>query len=101
MRLAPVMKPASGLARKRTAAATSSGSPTRPTGYQRRSVSSRLGMRARRGAQMGVRIEQPMQMLRASRFFDDLALQAAAEQAEAALQRLDAVLAARARLLSS
>lgn len=46
-------------------------------------------------------IEQPMQMLRASRFFDDLALQAAAEQAEAALQRLDAVLAARARLLSS
>jgi hypothetical protein len=46
-------------------------------------------------------IEQPMQLLRSTRFFDDLALQAAAEQAEAALQRLDVALAERARLLSS
>jgi hypothetical protein len=43
-------------------------------------------------------IEPAMKMLRASRFFDDLALQAAAEQAEAALQRLEEALATRARL---
>jgi hypothetical protein len=46
-------------------------------------------------------IEQPMQLLRSTRCFDDLALQAAAEQAEAALQQLDAALAERVRRLPS
>jgi hypothetical protein len=46
-------------------------------------------------------VEQPMQLLRSTRCFDDLALQAAAEQAEAALQQLDAALAERVRRLPS
>jgi hypothetical protein len=42
-------------------------------------------------------IGEPLGLLSAYRYFDDLALQAAAEDAEAGLRRLEAALAARAR----
>jgi hypothetical protein len=42
-------------------------------------------------------IQEPLRLLQAVGFFGDLALQAAAEQAEAGLRRLDEELAARAR----
>jgi hypothetical protein len=45
-------------------------------------------------------IEEPLRLLRANRFFDDLTLQATAEAAEAALQRLEAALAERVPRLS-
>ncbi len=45
-------------------------------------------------------IEEPIRLLRDNRCFDDLALQAATEQAEAALRRLEAALTVRAGLLS-
>jgi hypothetical protein len=42
-------------------------------------------------------IEEPIKLLQISRFFDDLALQKMAEQAEAGLRQLETALAARAR----
>ena len=42
-------------------------------------------------------IEEPIKLLQLSRFFDDLALQKMAEQAEAGLRQLETALAARAR----
>ena len=44
-----------------------------------------------------ISIEEPIRLLQTRRFFDDLALQRVAEEAEAGLRRLEAALAARGR----